>query len=248
MVETTVQVLKEGEGPPGKSYMRVARGYRDGKTIHRFACHKSRAGSFADTLLEGFSGHLQTDGYSGYRHLEERTDIAHVGCFAHIRRKFFEAAKIAGASGLADEALRIIGRIYAFEAAMRKELASERIDEADFLSRRKALLSPVFEDLRDWLAKHGPDVAPQSLLGKAIAYASVELPRASLFVEHALLTPDTNAVENAIRPFVIGRNYAQPSIIARTGCSQAVHSARIRVPPCTVLLTKKSSGFSIHNY
>jgi hypothetical protein len=28
-------------------------------------------------------------------------------------------------------------------------------------------------------------------------------------VDHVLLRPDTNAVENAIRPFVIGRNYAQ---------------------------------------
>ena len=205
MDETTVQVLKEGEGPPGKSYMWVARGYRDGKPIHRFAYHKSRAGSFADTLLEDFSGHLQTDGYSGYRHLEEREGIVHVGCFAHIRRKFFEAAKIAGASGLADEALKLIGRVYGFEAEMRKEFDAERIDETDFLVRRKALLAPVFEDLHEWLSKHGPDVAPQSLLGKAIAYATAELPRAERFVAHALLTPDTNAVENALRPFVIGR-------------------------------------------
>lgn len=205
MDETTVQVLREGEGPPGKSYMWVARGYRDGKPIHRFAYNKSRAGAFADTLLEGFSGSLQTDGYAGYRHLEKRTEIMHVGCFAHIRRKFVEAAKISGASGLAEEAIKIIGRIYAFEAEMRKELDARRLDEDEFLERRQALLAPVFEEFRDWLAKHGPGVAPQVLLGKAISYASAELPRASRFVDHALLTPDTNAVENAIRPFVIGR-------------------------------------------
>jgi transposase len=95
MDETTVQVLKTGEGPPGKSYMWGALGYRDGKPIRRFAYHKNREGSFADKLLQGFSGYLQTDGYGGYLHLEGRPDIVHVSCFAHIRRKFVEAVKVA---------------------------------------------------------------------------------------------------------------------------------------------------------
>lgn len=48
-------------------------------------------------------------------------------------------------------------------------------------------------------------VAPQSKLGMAIAYAQKVFDRAVRFVDHPLLTPDTNAVENAIRPFVVGR-------------------------------------------
>ena len=115
MDETTVQVLKTGEGPPGKSYMWVALGYRDGKPIRRFAYHKNREGSFADKLLQGFSGYLQTDGYGGYLHLEGRPDIVHVSCFAHIRRKFVEAVKVANNQSKAQEAVDIIAKIYRVE-------------------------------------------------------------------------------------------------------------------------------------
>ncbi|WP_083819868.1 IS66 family transposase [Gracilinema caldarium] len=45
--------------------MWAAVGYVDGKPIHRFAYHPSRSGSLADTLLKGFSGYIQTDGYKG---------------------------------------------------------------------------------------------------------------------------------------------------------------------------------------
>ena len=56
-----------------------------------------------------------------------------------------------------------------------------------------------------WLQDRLLDTAPQSGLGKAVSYALKILGRAARFVEHELLTPDTNAIENSIRPFVIGR-------------------------------------------
>ena len=65
--------------------------YHDGKPIVRFAYHANRSGAFADAFLEGFRGYLQTDGYAGYNHLDRHDGIEHVGCFAHIRRKFVEA-------------------------------------------------------------------------------------------------------------------------------------------------------------
>ena len=37
------------------------------------------------------------------------------------------------------------------------------------------------------------------------AYALGQIDKAARFVEHDLLTPDTNAAENVIRPFVVGR-------------------------------------------
>ncbi len=38
-----------------------------------------------------------------------------------------------------------------------------------------------------------------------MSYALGQWERIEKYLEHALLTPDTNAIENAIRPFVIGR-------------------------------------------
>ena len=46
---------------------------------------------------------------------------------------------------------------------------------------------------------------PSSLLGKAVEYGLREWPKLIRYLEAAYLTPDTNAVENAIRPFCVGR-------------------------------------------
>jgi transposase len=205
MDETTVQVLKSGEGPPGKSYMWAAVGFCDGKPIHRFAYHKSRAGSFADSLLKGFRGYLQTDGYSGYDHLDGNGDIVHVGCFAHIRRRFVEAWEVAGKTGAAREAIDLIAKIYAADTALRREFSENRIDAAGFLAQRSEQLSPLFSELRDWLMAKSLQVTPQSKLGVAINYAMKQWDKAVRFIERPELAPDTNRVENAIRHFVVGR-------------------------------------------
>ena len=214
MDETTVQVLKEGLGPPGKkSYLCAVLGYMDGKPIQRFAYHPSRSGSFADTLLTGFSGYLQTDGYPGYGQLAGESRLVLVGCFAHIRRKFVTAWETAGRTGTAKEAIDIIARIYRIEAECRAALEDGRIGEDEFPARRKKAIAPVFDQLSAWLMKAMLDVAPQTQLGEAVAYAQEFFDHAIRFADHPLLRPDTNAVENAIRPFVVGRNYAQSAIM-----------------------------------
>ena len=190
MDETTVQVLKDERGPPGrKSYMWLSRGYRDRRPIHLFRYHATRSGEFAATLLEGFSGYLQTDGYAGYNRIGESLGIVHVGCFAHIRRKFHEAWETSGKTGISSEALEIIRRLYAAEAECRSRLDSGASDSAAFIAERRELIEPILAEFRGWLDRGTRAVAPQSALGKAIAYAVGQLYRASRFIEHELLTP-----------------------------------------------------------
>ena len=45
---------------------------------------------FPAAFLNGFRGYLQTDGYAGYNAVE---GAIHVGCWAHVRRKFDEALR-----------------------------------------------------------------------------------------------------------------------------------------------------------
>jgi transposase len=206
MDETTVQVLKDERGPPGKkSYMWVLRGYRDKMPIHLFRYNPSRSGEFALTTLDGYKGYLQTDGYAGYNRVGERDGIVHVGCFAHIRRKFYEAWETAGKTGIASEALDIIKRIYEVESGLRSRIDSGSLDIAGFNEKRRNKVATIAMDFKVWLSKASLSVAPQSALGKAVSYAQAQLDKASRFVGHELMTPDTNAVENAIRPFVVGR-------------------------------------------
>ena len=42
-------------------------------------------------------------------------------------------------------------------------------------------------------------------MGKAVGYALTQWPKLIRYLDHPALTPDTNACENAIRPFVVGR-------------------------------------------
>ena len=106
MDETRVQVMKELDRPDSaQSFMWVMRGGPPGKPVIVFRYHPSRSASIPLQYLSGFQGHLQTDGYEGYNEVGALPGIVHVGCWAHVRRKFDEAAKSSKKSGSAHEAL-----------------------------------------------------------------------------------------------------------------------------------------------
>ncbi len=46
---------------------------------------------------------------------------------------------------------------------------------------------------------------PSTHLGRAVKYARAEWEKLLRYLDSPYLTPDTNQVENAIRPFVLGR-------------------------------------------
>jgi len=62
---------------------------------------------------------------------------------------------------------------------------------------------PVLETFKTWLDKQS--VPPKTLLGKAINYTLSQWPRLVIYTQDGRLNIDNNAVENAIRPFAIGR-------------------------------------------
>jgi transposase len=203
MDETTVQVMGEDDrDDTQKSYMWLARGGPKGRPVVIYEYRPTRAASNIGPFLEGFSGYLQTDGYEGYSSaLKAHPDIIHVGCFAHARRRFFEASKIAKKSTTADEGLKYIKSLYRIETALR----SQNLSDMEFLAKRKEQCAPVLEKFKTWLDEKNENVLPSSLLGSAISYTLIQWKRLVAYLETPYLTPDNNASENAIRPFVIGR-------------------------------------------
>lgn len=87
--ETTCQILKEeGKTAESTSYMWIYLSGSDGQPpIVLYDYQAGRNGKFPKNFLEGFSGMIQCDGYSGYNKVE---DVILVCCVAHCRRKFFE--------------------------------------------------------------------------------------------------------------------------------------------------------------
>jgi hypothetical protein len=204
MDETTVQVLKEpGRAASSKSYMWVQLGGEPDRPVVLFDYEPSRSGRVALKLLEGWSGHLMSDGYGGYDSAVDGSDsaIVHLKCWAHTRRYFMDAKKVhlPGKHGLADEALAMIGKLYAIERNIAKLSAGER------LAARQSQSAKVLDQLRAWLTITQPQVAPASVLGKALTYMDNQWAGLVRYIARADLPIDNNRCENAIRPFVVGR-------------------------------------------
>lgn len=211
MDETPFQVLKEkGKLATTHSYLWALRG---GGTEHPLLYYEyapTRGGEVAKRLLEGFEGYLQTDGYKGYDHFDEETSgVVHVGCFAHARRKFDEALRGQGGqkkkvkpgkkASLARQGLRRINEFYKIERSYAEASREERT------RLRAEKLAPKIEELREWTLASIDRVSPDSLTGKAIGYLDKQWPKLVRVLEDERIPLDTNAVERAIRPFVIGR-------------------------------------------
>jgi transposase len=203
--ETTVQVLHEpGRAASTKSYMWVCRGGAPGRPGVMFHYSPSRSADVAKALLKGYSGVVQSDGYSGYDFLDHIPEIYHAACLAHARRMFANAQKAQGKNkkpGSVEVALSYIRKIYAIESeARRKEISGDQL-----LSLRQKKAKPIFDEFFKWLSKKSLQVLPKSLLGKAVNYTLGQWNRLLVYLDHPDMTPDNNLAENAIRPFVIGR-------------------------------------------
>ena len=215
MDETPVQVFREeARSDISESRMWLSLGGLPDKPVVMYQYRKTRAAEHAKEILEGFSGYLQTDGYKGYDSaLKDNDKIIHVGCFAHARRYFFEAAKISNKATTAKEGIERIKKLYVIEAGLRKKYAQEEKDDdesankkiKDFLVERKALCQPVLAEFNAWLKILENEVPPKTLLGEAVGYSLGQWEKLARYLDSPYLTPDNNAAENAIRPFVMGR-------------------------------------------
>jgi len=204
MDETVVQVIgEEGREDAQKSYMWLALGGPPDKKAAWYEYHPTRAAYNAREFLQGYSGYLQTDGYEGYDcAVKDLPGIIHAGCFAHARRKFFEAAKINKKPQSAEEGIKYIRRLYQLEDALRDKWKD---DLEKFQEERKKEAVPLLDEFKAWLIKRVDEVPPKALLGEAISYTLNQWDKLIRYIESPYLTPDNNACENAIRPFVIGR-------------------------------------------
>jgi transposase len=203
MDETSLQVLDEpNRSAASKSYMWVMVGTQhDGHRVVLYNYSPHRSAEVAESLLAGYEGSLQTDGYSGYNSVGAWKGIWHVGCIMHSRRKFFEADVGAKKKGHAKTGLKYIKNLYRIE----HELRDQDLTDEEFVVARRKAAAPVFRDFKKWLEGVAKTVPPQSLLGQAVSYTLSEYKRLVRYLKYAYLTPDNNVAENGIRPYVVGR-------------------------------------------
>ena len=169
--------------------------------------HGSRSTRVAMGLLRDFKGAIQSDGYVVYEHFEGMEGKKLLGCWAHARRKFFEARKENGK--LADEALFYIGKLY--EVEREADALDEADGKPDYERRRKLREEKAYQEIRKfetWMEVNIVKCPPKSLMEEAISYTYRILKKLSLYVTDGRYRIDDNMVENSIRPLAIGRkNY-----------------------------------------
>lgn len=173
--------------------------------------HGSRSARVAMGLLKDFTGAIQSDGYIVYKHFEGMEGKKLLGCWAHARRKFFEA-KVENEK-LALEALSYIRRLYDVEAE------ADALDAADNKpdhERRKALRQekayPEIKKFETWMEASILKCPPKSLMEEAISYTYKILKKLSLYVTDSRYKIDDNMVENSIRPLAVGQLSARISV------------------------------------
>jgi len=202
MDETTVQVLEEpGRPAQSTSYMWVMGAGPPNERLLVYHYAASRSAQVPMDLLDDFSGALMVDGYAGYGGVCEANGITRLGCWAHARRKFFDAAKLQpkGKTGRPDQALALIGKLYQVERRARDMDPEAR----HALRQEQARL--IVDKLGAWLDKTLPQVPPKTALGAALHYLKQQWPRLVRYLDDGRWPIDNNAIENAIRPFAVGR-------------------------------------------
>lgn len=195
--ETVIQVLKEkGKSATSESRMWVySSAKRADIQLRCFEYQESRSGKWAQAFLKGFKGVLITDGYSGYNKVQE---AERAGCWAHMRRKWLEAMP-EGADAKtckAAEGYEFCNRLFELERQFEGLTAEER------LIQRKEKSGPILEAYWKWLYTIP---RPTGKLKDAVTYAQNQKAHLSAFLEHGEIEISNNQVENAIRPFVVGR-------------------------------------------
>lgn len=195
--ETALQVNHE----PGRTAQQESRiwAYASSKRaqyqIRLFWYENSRKGACAKGFLKGFAGVLISDGYSGYEAVD--TPIR-AGCWAHMRRKWYEAMPKGATveNSKAAVGYEFCNRLFDMERKIeslsdKERTATRQKDEKKLVEEYYAWVDTIFK--------------PSGKLKEAVTYAMNQKEYLCTFLNHGEIEISNNQVENAIRPVVVGR-------------------------------------------
>ena len=196
--ETPVDVqLHDGRGRNHQAYL-WQYGRPGGGVVFEFQLGRGREGP--KRFLGEYSGILQTDGYGAYDRVGG-PGLVHAACWAHARRKFFEAAQLNPGDVAAMQIVERIDELFGIDG-----LARERgMDHAARHQLRRQQSQPLLETIRQEIETARAVALPASALGKAAKYTLTLWPRLTRFLEHPELELSNNLAENSMRPVALGR-------------------------------------------
>lgn len=161
--------------------------------------HMSRGQKAAASMLSGFRGRLQCDGYKVYQTLAAKEGFTLVGCMAHVRRKFYEAFELHGEDDSAWYLVQIKA-LYANEQEIKRQ-GLDPVGYRDECSRplMEAMHRRLKDDLEVLLEQNR---APKTV--EAIKYALGQWEPLMRYLGDPKAEIDNNRAEQAIRPTKLG--------------------------------------------
>jgi transposase len=169
--------------------------------LFAYTAHHTQAA--VQSLFQGFKGYLQSDASNVYDILERGPPDEHgqsvslVGCFAHCRRYFFEAAICRYPTGV--EGLARIRAMYAVDATFQKLPPSKRRELRDLHLR------PLIDSFFDWVQQAHLSVPGRNLATRALGYAVNQERELRRVLDDPRLPLDNTRSERSLRKIVVGR-------------------------------------------
>jgi transposase len=201
--DTPVPVLAPGAGKTktGRlwTYVRDERPFAgDRPPAALFFYSPDRKGAHPRAHLKTFRGVIHADGYAGFNELFAAGHITESGCWAHVRRKFFDVHAAIG-SPIAKEALDRIGQLYGVEETITGMPPDHRRREREQQSK------PIAEALATWADETVRKLSRKSELAAAFRYMRARWPALVRCFDDGRLALDNNPAERALRGVAVGR-------------------------------------------
>ncbi len=169
-----------------------------GSVVFDFRLGRGRDGPKG--FLAGFNGLLQTDGYAAYDKVGG-PELVHAGCWAHARRKFFEAHQLCPGESAAKDIVRLMDQLFGIDAEARAQNLS--CAARDGLRQQQA--RPLLDTIKRQIEAARCQALPASKLGSAIHYTLALWERLARFLDYPELELSNNLAENSMRPVALGR-------------------------------------------
>ena len=155
-------------------------------------------------FLRAFTGtpeaprYLQADAFGGYDGIYAAGNgVCEVACWAHARRKFYDARKTD--ANRAHPMLAWIQQLYAVERD------AKDLDAAARQTMRAERSKPILDAIKAWLDAQQPHVLPKSPIGEAFHYALNQWTALTRYLSDGDLSIDNNVAERNLRGIAIGR-------------------------------------------
>jgi transposase len=210
--------MLDSSGEKGKAIQARFWSYCDGQQVF-FEFTQDRRGIHPSQTLAHYHGALMADALAQYNAIVELNGMWRLGCWSHVRRKFYEAR-------LTDircqEMVLLIRKLFAADARIDDQIAAGRYPgwvgpRRKWRLRRRysaKVLALIAQKLQEWRPRvSSTSAAPHTPLAEAVGYALNQWSELSIIFETGDWPMHNNLAENVQRLIAVGRNYVNSWIM-----------------------------------